>query len=76
MKTRILRLMLVFAAVFTLPAAHADVWQISLQNAKRDAHYLINTHTATVTSMRNQQCIRSFKAKIEGEKTASPKVTG
>jgi carbon monoxide dehydrogenase subunit G len=73
--TLLISALLGLATVTALPAAYADVWQISLQNAKRDAHYLINTHTATVTSMRSQQCIRSFKAKMEGEKTATPKVT-
>jgi carbon monoxide dehydrogenase subunit G len=67
--------LLALTTIAALPAAYADVWQISLQNAKRDAHYLINTQTSTVTSMRSQQCIRSFQAKIEGEKTATPKVT-
>jgi hypothetical protein len=65
----------VIGACCTVPIlAHADVWQVSLQNAKHDAHYLINTKTASVTSMRNQQCIRSYTAKIEGEKTSAPKV--
>ncbi len=67
--------LIALATLFILPSAFADVWQITLQNAKRDAHYLINTHTFTVTSMRSQQCIRSFKAKIEGEKSAAPRVT-
>ena len=62
-------------AFFMSPAAHADVWQVTLQNAKRDAHYLVNTQTSTVTSMRSQQCVRSFNAKITNEKTATPTVT-
>jgi hypothetical protein len=54
--------------------AHADVWRITLQDAKREAHYLINTQNATVTSMRGQQCVRSFTARLEGEKTDAPRV--
>jgi len=56
------------------PPAQADVWKISLQDARREAHYLINTQTAMVTSMRGQQCVRSFTARIEGEKTDAPRV--
>jgi len=55
--------------------AHADVWKVTLQDARRGAHYLINTQNSTVTSMRGQQCIKSFTAKIEGASSAEPKVT-
>lgn len=46
----------------------ADVWKVVLQDAKREAHYLVNTQSGVVTSMRGQQCVRTFTGKVEGEK--------
>jgi hypothetical protein len=51
-------------ATFVVPEASADVWKVSPVGARQGAHYLINTETSAVSSMRDERCVKSFSGKL------------
>jgi hypothetical protein len=61
----------------TLLATHAfaDVWKASPRGAKFNAHYLINSETGAVVSMREDRCLRSFAGTIGKDGSGAPRVT-
>lgn len=61
------------AAALGLPA-QADVWKVTLAQARRDVHYLVQTGSRTVALVQGQQCARSFPARLVAD--AAGRVTG
>jgi len=53
----------------------ADVWKASPRGAKCNAHYLINTETGAVISMREDRCLRSFSGSLGKDGTGATRVT-